>query len=181
MRCRHDSRSRNPQSHSCGHRSGQRGYVGWAGWQDLQHRQQAICLSQAEPIAVMFYGAADFEGIPWETIVKEYRRKLSLYSYNTVDEHAQGFTNYLASLIDYIPARSQRESSRIRNTARSELGMIVSRINEESRDNPSYLTDNVLTDIVLDLIRSRISTLESSTDEPWFSVSEAAEACQPSY
>ena len=34
-------------------------------------------LSRSEPVGVMIYGNAEFMGVPWETLVKIYRRKVS--------------------------------------------------------------------------------------------------------
>jgi len=35
-----------------------------------------FALSRYEPVGIMVYGKADFMGIPWEIIVKQYRAKL---------------------------------------------------------------------------------------------------------
>ena len=52
-------------------------------------------LSKHHPVGVMIYGRADFMGVPWETIVKLYRRRLGLKSFPTVRD-------YVEDLIDFI-------------------------------------------------------------------------------
>lgn len=56
-------------------------------------------LSQYQPIGIMFYGTADFMGIPWETIVKLYRNALG-------DKVFPSLNDYVTSFFDFIQAES---------------------------------------------------------------------------
>jgi len=55
----------------------------------------ALCWE--DPVGVMIYGNAELLGLPWETIVKEYRRKTAGTSFATVDDHARAFLSFIAS------------------------------------------------------------------------------------
>lgn len=52
-------------------------------------------LSKYHPVAVMTYSNATFMGIPWDIIIKEYRRKLKDKSFNTVKEYAEDFIKFI--------------------------------------------------------------------------------------
>ena len=52
-------------------------------------------LSRSEPAGVMIYGNAEFMGVPWETLIKMYRRRLGKESRPTVRD-------YMDDLLDFI-------------------------------------------------------------------------------
>ncbi|WP_404319481.1 hypothetical protein [Malaciobacter canalis] len=53
-------------------------------------------LSNFEPIGIMIYGNASFMGIPWETIIKLYRRRLKDTKFDLINEYADNFMEYLS-------------------------------------------------------------------------------------
>jgi hypothetical protein len=54
-------------------------------------------LSKFHPVGIMIFGNAEFMGVPWETIIKQYRRNLSSKSFDTL-------VNYSADFFKYLPA-----------------------------------------------------------------------------
>lgn len=66
-------------------------------------------LSKYHPVGIMVYGNAGFMGIPWETIVKIYRRKLSQRKFNTLEQYAHSFIDFLQSRNLIIP-KTQEEN-----------------------------------------------------------------------
>jgi len=54
-------------------------------------------LSKFEPVGIMVYGAADFMGVPLETIVKMYRSDLGTKCFSRLDEYSQDFLRFLES------------------------------------------------------------------------------------
>ena len=52
-------------------------------------------LSKYHPVGIMIYGNATFMGIPWETIIKTYRHKLSKKKLKTLDGYAMDFVGFL--------------------------------------------------------------------------------------
>lgn len=81
-----------------------------------------FALSTVEPVAVMIYGAGTFGPIPWETVVKEYRRAAGTRTFGTVAEYAADFIDHLAGLTQHVTRDEQLE--RVEMTARWELEMI---------------------------------------------------------
>jgi len=54
-----------------------------------------FALSVSKPVGIMIYGAADFTGIPWESVVKEYRKKLGNKAFPTLAGYTKDFFTYL--------------------------------------------------------------------------------------
>ncbi len=52
-------------------------------------------LSSSEPVGVMFYGNAEFLGVPWETVVKMYRSSLGDQAFQTIEEYANDFISFV--------------------------------------------------------------------------------------
>ena len=64
-------------------------------------------LSKYAPVGIMIYGNSSFMGIPWETIIKIYRKKLSKTRFNTLDEYFEDFINFLINEPGLIPDEQQ--------------------------------------------------------------------------
>jgi hypothetical protein len=52
-------------------------------------------LSKYHPVGVMVYGMADFTGVPWETIIKEYRSRLGHRSFPQLRGYIEDFLGFL--------------------------------------------------------------------------------------
>ncbi len=120
-----------------------------------------FALSRLEPVAVMVYGAGSFEGIPWATVVKEYRRKLAAGTFATIEDYASDFIGYLSSLVHHMPADFRRRSVLLRVSW--ELDQLRDAI--DAKVSGDLSDDNQVTDHILDRIESRIGQLEAEGDE----------------
>ena len=61
----------------------------------VNRANKIFTLSKYHPVAVMTYSNAAFMGVPWDIIIKEYRRKLANSSFNTVKEYAEDFIKFI--------------------------------------------------------------------------------------
>lgn len=52
-------------------------------------------LSKHRPVGIMVYGSAEIMQIPWEIVIKKFRAELGEEAYNTLDEYAKAFLNWL--------------------------------------------------------------------------------------
>lgn len=52
-------------------------------------------LSKYRPVGVMIYAAPEFMNVPWETIIKVFRRKLGKTGFDTLQEYAKNFITFL--------------------------------------------------------------------------------------
>ncbi|MGL5941154.1 MAG: hypothetical protein ACRC2S_12300 [Waterburya sp.] len=65
-------------------------------------------LSKYEPVGIMIYDSADFMGIPWETIIKEYRSYLGTQNFEKLLDYCNHFIEFLETNIIF----SEDEQSR---------------------------------------------------------------------
>lgn len=68
---------------------------------------KVFSLSKYEPVGVMVYGNAGLLDVPWETIIKTYRKKLSNKQFDTLEEYAADFLGYLPKSSGFFPSEIQ--------------------------------------------------------------------------
>ena len=66
-------------------------------------------LSTVAPVGIMIYGNANFVSVPWETIVKQFRRKLGNKRAATVQAYVDQFLRYLRRNREMFPKSNQDE------------------------------------------------------------------------
>ncbi|MGE0485022.1 MAG: hypothetical protein AB7Q81_12845 [Gammaproteobacteria bacterium] len=66
-----------------------------------------FALSKYQPVGIMVYDSADFMGIPWELIIKEYRHQLGTKTFATLDQYVEDFWTYLSADEYIIPQTSK--------------------------------------------------------------------------
>lgn len=64
-------------------------------------------LSKSAPVGIMIFGNANYVGIPWETVIKEFRADLADKRYESLEEYAERFFAFLASSRDLFSSASQ--------------------------------------------------------------------------
>lgn len=67
-------------------------------------------LSNHHPIGLMIYDSADLLSVPWEVIVKEFRRGLASKQYDTVPEYAAEFFRFLHGNERLFPVAVQQNT-----------------------------------------------------------------------
>ncbi len=88
-----------------------------------------FCLSSHEPVGAMIYGTAVFMGVPWETIVKIYRSKLGRQRFDTLEEYAGNFVDFLDHGNPLFPDHVQK--TWFDNSARDYFQLIRDEITEK--------------------------------------------------
>lgn len=110
-------------------------------------------LSETDPIGVMIYGNANFVGLPWETVIKEYRHQYGGKSFPEVKEHAENLLHFLATSPKMFPKERQKEHALILCTTllltiREEMGEKIDRRAENedglNEDELSPILDEIL-------------------------------------
>lgn len=99
-------------------------------------------LSEKAPVGFMVFGNSNFLSVPWETVVKLYRKKLGATTYATLEEYSSDFINYLENNKNLYPEVVQDDF--VRNT--------IIRYLEHVRDD------------FLDLIERRLSDIPSEKE-----------------
>ena len=64
-------------------------------------------LSKYEPVGVMIYGSATLMEIPWETIIKVYKRNLGQKAFKTVSDYAKNFLSFIVENEQLFPHDAQ--------------------------------------------------------------------------
>lgn len=122
-----------------------------------------FALSVTEPVAIMIYGAASLGPIPWETVIKEYRRELGTTQFDTVDEYASHFVRHLASLATYVTKDEQRYFVYLRSCWELDnLNRVIVRSSYRANSHQPSDDDTVPEALTLDCIETRISELKKS-------------------
>lgn len=68
-----------------------------------------FALSKHQPVGIMIYGNALFMGVPWETIIKVFRKKLGEEKYNNLREYAEKFIEFLNGNSKLFPEKEQEK------------------------------------------------------------------------
>jgi len=84
---------------------------------DKEERKQKIfvssnklfALSKFHPVCIMVYGDTSFMGIPWETIIKLYRKKLEKTDFPLLLDYADSFLKFLESRGELFSMSAQHQ------------------------------------------------------------------------
>jgi hypothetical protein len=130
-------------------------------------------LSPASPVGIMIYGNADFCGLPWETIIKTYRRTLGDLTFDTVDAHGEHFIQFLASAHDLFPP--ERQAYHIESFIFQHLltirDILADRLDDEAKERDG-LSEEDLPDILSDEIATLLNNICSNDYLPGINVND---------
>src|SRR5580704_13893191 len=63
-----------------------------------------FALIKGQPVGIMIYDSAEHLGVPWETIIKAYRMKRPHACFNTLEEYAADFLEFVTESPDLVPS-----------------------------------------------------------------------------
>ena len=66
-----------------------------------------FALSKYAPVGIMIYGNSLLMGVPWESIVKIYRKQLQSKTYDRLEEYSNNFIKFLNNDTHLIPKSIQ--------------------------------------------------------------------------
>lgn len=75
----------------------------------INSANKIFTLSKYHPVAVMTYNNAAFMGVPWDIIIKEYRKQLKDKSFPFLKDYVNDFINYLHIRNFFCDERTQQE------------------------------------------------------------------------
>jgi hypothetical protein len=75
----------------------------------IYQSNKLFTLSKYRPVGLMIYGSADLMGVPWETIVKQYRSQLQRGSFATLPEYGKNFLTFIERNSIFFPPDQQEE------------------------------------------------------------------------
>lgn len=135
-------------------------------------------LSEAQPVSVMIYGSAEIMEMAWGPIIVNYRRTRGAQVFDTVDEYASDFLDYLDNYKDIFSEAAQSRAylhyvAVLYDWVRYNANHIVERENIQPSDGGprnmtevmQHATDLVLKDILLDPEDEKRDVLPEFSDE----------------
>jgi hypothetical protein len=112
-------------------------------------------LSRVAPVAILTYGSADMMGVPWETIVKMFSRKLADQRFDSVEQYAEEFLRFIEVSNSLFPESVQTRSFQydVGEYWKSEFAdQVQARLKEEPKATPkrvgSLLSELVNRDVL---------------------------------
>ena len=68
-------------------------------------------ISNSAPVGLMIYGGSELHGIPWEILVKNYRKQLSYECLDELTKYAENFFSYIRDNGDFFSSLRKKELS----------------------------------------------------------------------
>lgn len=68
---------------------------------------KVFSLSKVAPVGAMVYGNATLLGVPWETLIKEYRKQLGTKRFDTLEKYCTDLVGYLNKSSRHFPKANQ--------------------------------------------------------------------------
>ena len=142
----------------------------------IYQANKLFTLSKYKPVGIMIYGTADFIGVPWETIIKQYRKKLGTQGFATVLDYAKHFLAFvekhpsffprnaeLASCYQTILAWLQRLKTRLRKAVEIQIKNIGPVSEGKIREMFAEIVEQDIAHLKLHKVLSRFSRLNRAT------------------
>jgi len=128
-------------------------------------------------VGLMVYGRLDFMGLPFETIIKEYRKSFAGRTLSTIKEHGEAFRHYL---VKSVPLTDKDRLQNIDITINSHFAEAYQKYDRQVRDDIATrgtFQRSKLSGIFQTLIRAEIHKTQSVS----FSVGFARKALPQNY
>ncbi|AYC29633.1 hypothetical protein [Paenisporosarcina cavernae] len=129
-------------------------------------------LSKQHPVGIMIYGSANFMGVPWEIIIKEFRKSLKMEKFDSLEEYCTKFFSYMIS--NDVLLSQYSEYAQVERVFSSYLIELLNNVNDtihnlytEKKITPSESNvEEVISEKVEELISvlSEIDTLGNFND-----------------
>lgn len=71
--------------------------------------EKLFTLTKHHPVALMIYGNSELQGVPWELIIKSYRKHLGEKSFDTLQEYKDDFLGFVSLFYYNLPIALQDE------------------------------------------------------------------------
>ncbi len=111
-----------------------------------------FALSWKDPIGIMIYGNAELMGLPWETIVKEYRRTAVKESLPTVDAHAREFLSFITNEKLFSQSLQDKQYTELVSGYYSMMRRQIRKLVEETLKETKQMSESKIASIVRKVI-----------------------------
>jgi hypothetical protein len=138
----------------------------------IYNSNKLFMLSKYHPIGIMIYGNASLIGVPWEIIIKNYRKSaLQNRSFDYVEDYARHFLDYLGGSDLHFPEETQENY--VHGVILKSIEDILQAISDNSVDDEDEeLEDKELQSAFLKEASEHLTNLESLDDLNDFNITE---------
>ena len=108
-------------------------------------QDKLFSLSESAPVGILVYGNASFMSIPWETLIKEYRRQLAKKTFDHFDSYVNDFCTFLSKYVKshitsshkngYLSSLVDNVFSEMDNTIRQAVSQVIEELAEADPQN----------------------------------------------
>jgi len=123
-------------------------------------------LSKYCPVGIMVYGNAEFMSVPWETVIKQFRKVLGKLELDTVQDYADHFLDWLPKSDVICPETHQASWLPLNIKAYFHVriwGDIEDKVFEATKDG-HRITPSEIREIVNNVVQEHLDFLESRDD-----------------
>jgi len=109
--------------------------------------------SKVEPVGVMIFGNGNLMDVPWEMLIKSFRKNLGAKCENTVEEYGRNFLRFLSDNKNFFPLSSQNEwlVTNVEGYYTYMRNSLLDEVNNKLKDKGNISrkeTDNILFNII---------------------------------
>jgi hypothetical protein len=129
--------------------------------------QKLFTLSKYHPVGIMVYGNAIFMDVPWETVIKIYRKNLGKKKFDTLEKYAHNFIEFLDNGNTLFPDSVQEEY--IRDSIYSYFNFIKDTIINKVHlkiDEKGKITKEETSQIISEIIERHYENWEKEANIP---------------
>jgi hypothetical protein len=121
-------------------------------------------LSNAHPVGLMIYGSASLEDVPWELIVKEFRKTSGNESSSRLNEYARRFFDFVKGHSGLFPEEGKLKAfhEKVKQAAYGHLLWVadIEEVKTADRQNPTLLLE-----LLVKHLQPRLDALKSAVPE----------------
>lgn len=122
---------------------------------------KVFSLSKVAPVGAMVYGNATLLGVPWETLIKEYRKQLGSTRFEKLEKYSTDLISYLNKSTKFFPKTIQE--GWLRSNIRGIFGPQKRQLEEWIKarlDAGSQPTEAEIQDALKDILKAAIDQIE---------------------
>lgn len=125
-------------------------------------------LSKHVPVGIMIYNNAEFLGVPWELIIKQYRLHLGEKKLDYLNDYVQDFFSFIKEL----PVIKEKNiENNIISIANNHVNVVLNRVSEKLQGvvNAQIVKDSILNEFKAyrDFIKSKGSKFDNQEYRDW--------------
>jgi len=136
-------------------------------------------LSCVEPVGVMIYGNSNLVGVPWETIIKIYRKQLGKQQFDTLEEYAEDYIAFLKAPSHgmFTQKRQDRHAGLVVYSLFDELrDSLWIQVQNEMRAGKEDIKEDDIDELLHELVKRFLADKRAKDLLPGFSKADIATA-----